>query len=245
MVILVINEKKLKCSNELIKYLLSEIPSIKSIILNINTKNTNVILGEKNITLFGTEKIKEQICDLIFEISPFSFFQVNPIQTEVLYNKVLGFANLTGNEIVLDLYCGIGTISLLLAKNAKKVYGIEIVEDAILDARKNAEVNSIKNVEFLSGDVEKVILDICNKGIELDVVVLDPPRKGCETKVLETIVAINPERIIYVSCNPSTLARDLNYLVDKGFLVNEVQPVDMFPHTSHVECILRLERVKK
>ena len=178
----------------------------------------------------------------MFEISPLSFFQVNPVQTEVLYNKALEYANLTGNETVFDIYCGIGTISLFLAQKAKKVYGIEIVEDAIKDAKRNAELNGLENTEFYAGKAEEVVPKMYKEGKKADVVVVDPPRKGCDEKVLDTIVSMDPERVVYVSCNPSTLARDLAYMDERGFKCIEIQPVDMFPHSVHVENVALLER---
>lgn len=245
MVVLVINGDKLLKSDDLVKKLLEEFPDIKSIILNVNTKNTNIILGNKNICIYGQMYITDFIGSFKFEISPLSFFQVNPIQTEVLYEKALEYAGLSGNETVFDLYCGIGTISLYLSQRAKRVIGVEVVPDAISDARRNAELNGITNVEFLVGEAEKVIPDMYSQGVKADVVVVDPPRKGCDEVLLSTLVEMQPQRIVYVSCNPSTLARDLKYLTEHGFEVKEVQPVDMFPWTGHVECVVLMSRVEK
>lgn len=242
MVVIVINGKQLPQKSVLIDKLISQIPDIKSIFLNINTKNTNIILGEENIKIFGSDTITDKIGKYIFYISPLSFFQVNPIQTDILYEKAIEYAGLTGVETVFDLYCGIGTISLFLSGKAKKVYGVEVVEAAILDARKNAEINNVSNIEFITGEAERIIPELYNKGVKADVVVVDPPRKGCDQALLDTLVNMQPERIVYVSCNPSTLARDLNFLSENGFKVMEVQPVDMFPHTAHVECVVLLER---
>jgi len=235
MVVLVINGQDFPHKDKLVQELIQKEPSVKSIFLNINTKNTNIIMGQENIKIYGEDFITEYIEDLKFRISPLAFFQVNPVQTEVLYGKALEYANLTGNEVVYDLYCGTGTISLFLARKAKKVYGIEVVEDAIRDAVKNAEINGISNAEFIVGEAEKV--ELTQKA---DVVVLDPPRKGCDEKLLATLVDMEPKRIVYVSCNPATLARDLKYLSENGFSVLEVQPVDMFPHTAHVECVIMM-----
>lgn len=243
MVVLVLNGKALPNKEILVEQLLTQVPQIKSIFLNINTKNTNVILGEKNIKLYGSDTIQDQIEEYTFDISPLSFFQVNPIQTQVLYAKALEYANLSGKETVFDLYCGIGTISIFLAKKAQKVYGVEVVEAAIIDAKKNATVNHIENIEFIAGEAEKVIPDLYEKGIRGDVVVVDPPRKGCDQALLDTLVKMGPKRIVYVSCNPSTLARDLSFLSQNGFKVVEVQPVDMFPHTAHVETVTLITRV--
>jgi len=237
MVVLVVNRKNLPHSELLVESLIAKIPEIKSIYLNINKENTNIILGEKNIKIYGSDTIAEYIGEFKFNISPLSFFQVNPVQTEVLYSKVLEYAGLTGNEVVFDLYCGIGTISLFLSQKAKKVYGVEVIEDAVADARKNAELNGVTNVEFIVGEVEKVIPQV-----KADVVVVDPPRKGCDESTLETLVKTKPNRIVYVSCNPATLARDLKYMSERGYMVVEVQPVDMFPHTAHVECVALMVR---
>lgn len=243
MVVLVINGKSLPGQDQLVRLLIEEIPEIKSIVLNVNTANTNVILGPKNIVIYGEETITDFIGKFKFRISPLSFFQVNPVQTEVLYNKALEYAGLTGQETVFDLYCGIGTISLFLSEKAKKVYGVEVVEEAVRDAKENAKLNNVDNVEFFVGEAERIIPDMYQRGIKADVVVVDPPRKGCDVALLETLVSMEPQRIVYVSCNPATLARDLGYLAEHGFKVLEVQPVDMFPWTSHVECVVRITKL--
>ncbi len=242
MVVLVINGDKLVKSDELVNKLLENFPDIKSIILNVNTRNTNIILGDKNICIYGQKYITDYIGSFKFEISPLSFFQVNPIQTEVLYEKALEYAGLSGNETVFDLYCGIGTISLFLSTKAKRVVGVEVVTDAISDAKRNAEINGVSNVEFLVGEAEKVIPELYAQGVKADVVVVDPPRKGCDEVLLNTLVEMQPQRIVYVSCNPSTLARDLKYLTEHGFEAKEVQPVDMFPWTGHVEATILMTR---
>lgn len=242
MIVIITNGKNIKFKNELVDRLISEIPQIKSIVQNINTKKTNVILGNQCKTLYGSDKIVDYIGDLKFEISPLSFFQVNPFQTKVLYDKAMEYANLTGNETVFDIYCGIGTISLFLAQRAKKVYGIEVIEEAIKDANENAKLNNIDNAEFFVGKAEKVVPKLYKKGLKADVVVVDPPRKGCEKTVLETIAKMEPKRVVYVSCKPSTLARDLKILDELGYETVEIQPVDMFPHTMHVETVVRLCR---
>lgn len=244
MVVLVLNGKSLPGQDKLVKLLTEEIPEIKSIVLNVNTANTNVILGSKNIVIYGEETIMDFIGKFKFRISPLSFFQVNPIQTEVLYNKALEYAGLTGQETVFDLYCGIGTISLFLSERAKKVYGVEVVEEAVKDAIVNAKLNGVDNVEFMVGEAERIIPDMYQRGIKADVVVVDPPRKGCDEVLLETLVSMEPQRIVYVSCNPATLARDLGFLAERGFKVLEVQPVDMFPWTAHVECVVLLSKVQ-
>lgn len=243
MLILVTNKKELPNKEALVQEIIKEMPFITSLIQNINTKKGNVILGNKNITLYGKPTIKDKIKDIEFNISPQSFYQINPAQTETLYEKALEYANLTGEETVFDLYCGIGTITLLLAQKAKKVIGVEMVEDAIKDAQENAEQNQINNVEFHGGKVEDVVPKLYEEGTKADVVVIDPPRKGCDETLLSTIVDVQPNRIIYVSCNPSTLARDLKYLSEKGYKTQEVQPVDMFPHTMHTESVCLLKRI--
>lgn len=245
MVVLVITTEKLPHKEELILELTQRIPEIKSIMLNINTKPTNVILGEKSLVLYGSDHISDYIGGFKFNISPLSFFQVNPVQTEILYAKALEFAELTGNETVFDAYCGTGTISLFLSQKAKRVYGVEIVPQAIENAMHNAKENNVSNVEFHVGEAEKIIPEIINQGIKAEVVVVDPPRKGCDKALLEAIAKMSPERIVYVSCDPSTLARDLAILAEMNYETKEVQPVDMFPQTAHVECVVLMSRVEK
>ncbi|MGL4912428.1 MAG: 23S rRNA (uracil(1939)-C(5))-methyltransferase RlmD [Romboutsia sp.] len=240
MVVLVANGKKLPYLSELASVLEENVPGFKTLVVNTNREKTNVILGKDNKVIYGEGKINDYIGDLVFEISPLSFFQVNPIQTEVLYNKALEYADLQENDTVFDIYCGIGTISLFLAQKAKKVYGIEIVEDAIKDAEINAGINNLDNVEFYVGKAEEVVPSMYKEGKTANVVVVDPPRKGCDDKVLDTIVSMSPDKVVYVSCNPSTLARDLAYLDERGYKCVEIQPVDMFPHTMHVECVAKL-----
>ena len=235
MVVLVANGTNLPHLNELASVLKENILGFKTLVLNVNKA--------KNKVIYGNGKINDYIGDLVFEISPLSFFQVNPVQTEVLYNKALEYAELKENDTVFDIYCGIGSISLFLAQKATKVYGIEIVEDAIKDAKINAKLNNLNNVEFYVGKAEEVVPKMYSEGKTANVVVVDPPRKGCDEKVLDTIVSMKPDRVVYVSCNPSTLARDLAYLDERGYKCVEIQPVDMFPHTMHVECCAKI--VKK
>lgn len=251
MVCLVLNGKKLPQAEELVARL-TKIEGMTSITLNVNEKNTNVILGEEMISLWGQDYITDYIGGIKYQISPLSFYQVNPVQTEKLYGTALEYAGLTGKETVWDLYCGIGTISLFLAQKAKQVYGVEIVPPAIEDAKNNAKINDIENVEFFVGKAEVVLPEFYEKGIHKgetneamlhpDVIVVDPPRKGCDEKCLETIVKMKPERVVYVSCDSATLARDLKYLCEQGYEVKKVQPVDMFPHTGHVETVILLSR---
>ena len=240
MVVLVTNGEKLPHKEEFVDLMVKNIPGIKSIIQNINSKKTNVILGLESKTLWGEDTISDYIGDFRFNISPLSFFQVNPTQTEVLYGKALEYANLTGNEEVFDAYCGTGTITLFLSQRAKKVYGVEIIPQAIDNAWINAKENKVENVEFFVGESEVVIPDLINKGVKADVVVVDPPRKGCDKKLLDSITNIDAKKIVYVSCDPSTLGRDLQVLEENGYKTLEVQPVDMFPNTSHVENVAKL-----
>lgn len=240
MIVLITKTDKLPHQQEIVDRIVTALPNVKSIVQNINSKRTNVILGEKTTVLWGSDVIYDYIGDVKFMISPLSFYQVNPVQTKVLYDKALEYANLTGEEIVIDAYCGIGTISLFLAQKAKKVYGVEVVPDAIEDAKKNAELNEIRNVEFAVGEAETVIPNWTREGIHADVIVVDPPRKGCAETLLETIIEMKPKRVVYVSCNPATLARDLQILENNGFKTTEVQPVDMFPQTMHVECVSQI-----
>ena len=247
MVCLVTNGNKLPHSETLIDELV-KIDGMTSICLNVNMENTNRILGDKCITLWGQSYITDYIGDIKYQISPLSFYQVNPVQTNVLYNKALEYADLSGDETVWDMYCGIGTISLFLAQKAKKVYGVEIVPQAIDDARHNAEINGITNAEFFVGKAEEVIPDIYKKGGDgshADVVVVDPPRKGCDQVLLDTLVHMAPERIVYVSCDPATLARDVKILQEKGYEAKKVAVVDQFCHSGHVETVCLLSRKDK
>ncbi|MFZ0446731.1 MAG: 23S rRNA (uracil(1939)-C(5))-methyltransferase RlmD [Bacillus sp. (in: firmicutes)] len=240
MVVLVTRTNELTGKKKIIEEIVKRIPGVKSIVQNINSKKTNVIFGDETKVLWGEEVIYDSIGDIKFAISARSFYQVNPEQTKVLYDKALEYADLTGEENVIDAYCGIGTISLFLAKKARKVYGVEIVPEAIEDAKKNAELNGISNVEFAVGEAETVIPEWNENGVVADVLVVDPPRKGCDDKLLQTIINMKPKKVVYVSCNPATLARDLRVLEDGGYQTVEVQPVDMFPQTMHVECVAQL-----
>lgn len=242
MVVIVTKEKNLPHKEQFTKVISENIDGITSIVQNINPKKTNVILGEECITLYGKDFISDYIDEFKFNISPLSFFQVNPVQTEVLYNKALEYADLRGNEVVFDAYCGTGTISLFLSKKAEKVYGVEIVPQAIENAKINAEQNNVDNVEFQVGKSEEVIPQLIKNGVKADVMVVDPPRKGCDKVLLEAIAEMRPDRIVYVSCDPSTLARDLGILEELGYKTKEVQPVDMFPQTGHVECVVGIRR---
>ena len=236
MCILVINGNQIPKETELVEMLIKKYPNIKTIIKNINTKNTNVILGLENINIYGNGYIEDKLGEYKFKISPLSFYQVNPIQAEKLYNIGVESVKITSNDTVFDLYCGIGTISLFIAKYAKKVYGVEIVEQAIKDAKQNAKINNIENVQFIAGDTKIVLEDlIYKKGIIADIVIFDPPRKGLDNNSINNILKIKPKKIVYISCNPATLIRDLA-LFEKLYEVKTIIPVDMFPFTKHVEC---------
>ena len=242
MVVLVTNGKTLPYKEEFIAIITKKIKGIVSVIQNINSEKTNVILGAQCVTLWGKDTITDYIGEFKFEVSPLSFFQVNSIQTKVLYSKALEYANLSGGEVVLDAYCGTGTISLFLSQMAKKVYGVEIIPEAIENAKINAKENNVSNTEFIVGEAEKIIPELLHQGVIADVVVVDPPRKGCDKTLLEAISNMKPKTIVYVSCDPGTLARDLGILDELGYKTLEIQPVDMFPQTAHVECVARIEK---
>ena len=241
MCILVINGKDIPKEEQLKVELTTRFPQIKSIVKNINMKNTNVILGQKNINIFGNGYIEDKLGDYIFKISPLSFYQVNPIQVKKLYNIGVEMAQISKEDTVFDLYCGIGTISLFMSKYAKKVYGIEIIREAIDAANENAKINNVNNTEFYAGDVEIVLDDLIkNKGITADIVMFDPPRKGLDRNTINNILMIKPKKIVYISCNPATLIRDLA-LFEEQYEIKTIVPVDMFPWTSHVECVAVLQ----
>ena len=248
MVCLIINGETLPYGEKLVEEL-SPINGMTSICLNVNRDKTNRILGDKCITLWGKDSITDYIGDVKYEISPMSFFQVNPVQTRVLYEKALEYADLHGDETVWDLYCGIGTISLFLAQRAKRVYGVELVSQAIEDAGRNATLNGFTNTEFFVGKAEEILpkwyrehQSAGDAMLHPDVIVVDPPRKGCEEELLETIVQMAPKRMVYVSCDPATLARDLKYMTANGYQVERVCPVDQFGHSGHVEVVTCLQR---
>lgn len=244
MVCFIINGTELPHKDELIQELI-KIKGMKSICLNINREKTNVILGDKVIPLWGEPYITDYIGKIKYQISPLSFYQVNPIQTKKLYELALEYADLKGEEVVWDLYCGIGTISLFLAQKAKKVYGVEIIPQAIEDARTNAKLNGIENAEFYVGAAEEVLPRLYREeNIKADVIVVDPPRKGCEQSLLDTILAMAPEKVVYVSCDPATLARDLKYLCEKDYELRKVRAVDQFGHSVHVETVVLLSKVQ-
>ena len=249
MCILVINGVELPQEQKIVKEILKRFGEsgiakqgyqIKTIIKNSNMKNTNVILGSKNDVLYGDGYIYDQLGKYTFKISPLSFYQTNPSQTEILYQKAIEYANLKGDEILLDLYCGIGTIGIFASSKVSKVYGIEIVEQAIEDAKENARLNQVENIEFLCGDVEDTLEQVLEKSKIPDVIFVDPPRRGVDAITIQNILSVGPKKIIYISCNPATMVRDLKLLEEK-YEVKKIQPVDMFPFTSHVECVSVLE----
>lgn len=240
MIVLVTAGPELPYAQELAERIAQTVPGVESVCHNVNDGAPGSVMGPHTTVLWGRDRIYDAIGDIRFAISAHSFYQVNPLQTEALYRKALDYAGLTGSETVIDAYCGVGTISLFLARSAKRVYGVEIVPEAVEDARRNAVMNGLANAEFAVGKAEEVIPAWREQGIRADVIVVDPPRKGCDAALLETIVAMRPQRVVYVSCNPSTLARDLRVLEDGGFRTVEVQPVDMFPWTAHVECCVLL-----
>ena len=240
MCVLVVNEKTIPKESELIEDLNAKFPQVKTIVKNINMKNTNVILSQENINLYGDGYIEDKLGEYTFKISPLSFYQVNPVQAENLYNLGVEMAQISKNDTVFDLYCGIGTISLFMAKYADKVYGIEIVKEAVDAAKENAVLNGVNNTEFYAGDVEIVLDDLINnKGVKADIVMFDPPRKGLDKNSINNILKIKPKKMVYISCNPATLVRDLAEF-ECLYQVQKIVPVDMFPWTSHVECVVVL-----
>ena len=237
MCVLVVNEEKIKNEDELVKGLIDAFPEIKTVVKNVNTKNTNVILGNRNIILYGNGYIKDKLGDFIFKISPMSFYQINPVQTEKLYNLAIRNGELSKDKVIFDLYCGIGTIGIFASKNVKKVYGIEIVPQAIEDAKENAKLNDIQNAEFMVGDVEFALSELIEKrNIIPDVVFVDPPRRGLDTTTIKNLEKVKPEKIVYISCNPATLVRDLR-MFEEEYEIKSITPVDLFPWTKHVECV--------
>lgn len=244
MVCLVVNGESVPNEERLIGEL-SKITGMASIALNVNTENTNVILGDRVKTLWGSEKISDTLCGVEIELSPLSFYQVNHDGAEALYKKAAEYAALTGEETVIDLYCGAGTIGLSMAHKAKRVIGVEIIPEAVEDAKKNAERNGIRNCEFYCADASAAVKMLRDKDIKLDVVLLDPPRKGCSKEVLSCVAEMNPERIVYISCDVSTQSRDCAILKDLGYEPTEATPVDMFPRTSHVECVAVMTKIDK
>ena len=240
MVCYVVNGNGLKQEDMLVKMLRESLPNLKTVVFNSNREKTNVILGNKNRVAYGKGYITDVLCRLKFKISPFSFWQVNRAQAEKLYSKAKEYAKLSGDEVLLDLYCGTGTIGLTMAQDCKQLVGVEIVEDAVNDAKANAEANEINNARFICADAPTAAEQLRKEGTAPDVVILDPPRKGCGEELVKTIRKMNPKRVVYVSCDPATLARDLKYFSENGYITHEVTPCDMFPRTAHCETVVLL-----
>ena len=243
MVVLVLGSPILPSKNNFVKALRKVHPEITTVVLNVNNKQTSMVLGEKEKPIYGPGFIKDRLCGCTFRISPKSFYQVNPVQTEILYNIAMDYAELTGKETVIDAYCGTGTIGLIAARNAKRVIGVELNKDAVKDARINAKENGIKNAEIYAGDAGRFMVDMASKNQKADVVFMDPPRAGSDEKFLSSVIKLGPKRVVYVSCNPETLARDLKYLTGNGYQAMKIQPVDNFPFCDHIETVVKL--VKK
>lgn len=242
MVCYVVNGNGLKQEDMLVKMLRESLPNLKTVVFNSNREKTNVILGNKNRVAYGKGYITDVLCRLKFKISPFSFWQVNRAQAEKLYSKAKEYAKLSGDEVLLDLYCGTGTIGLTMAQDCKQLVGVEIVEDAVNDAKANAEANEINNARFICADAPTAAEQLRKEGTATDVVILDPPRKGCGEELVKTIRKMNPKRVVYVSCDPATLARDLKYFSENGYITHEVTPCDMFPRTAHCESVALLTK---
>lgn len=246
MVVLVTNTKHLPMKQQIVDGIVAGVPEVKSIVQNINDRRTNRLLGDQDVTLWGADEIHDQLLGIDFAISPLSFYQVNPQQTERLYQAAIDNAELDGSQTVIDAYCGIGTISLAVAKHAKQVYGVEIVPAAIADAKKNAQNNEITNAEFVVGKAEEQFAKWQAEGLKPDVVIVDPPRKGLAESLIEATGKMAPKKVIYVSCNPATLVRDIQRFAEQGYHVTKpIQPVDQFPQTTHVESVTVLERTEK
>ncbi len=242
MVVLVTGTNVFPKKNDFLKALLEKHGEITTIVQNINNSKTSLVLGEKEAVLFGDGYIEDVLCKKRFRISPKSFYQINPVQTEVLYKTAIDFADLKGKETVLDAYCGIGTIGIALSDKAKSVVGVEINKDAVRDAKVNARLNAIKNISFICADAGKFMLEAANNKNKVDVVFMDPPRAGSDLNFLKSIVTLSPKKVVYISCNIETQARDLLFLCKNGYKVRKIQPVDMFPHTNHIECVVLMSK---
>ena len=239
---LVVSSTVFPSKNNFVKALRKEHPEITTVVLNVNDKNTNMVLGERNIVLYGKGYIEDELCGCRFRISPNSFYQVNPQQTEYLYGKAIELAGLTGKERVIDAYCGIGTIGLIAASKAGEVIGVELNRDAVRDAVGNSKRNGIKNVQFYQGDAGEFMVNMAAQGERADVVFMDPPRAGSDEKFMDSVVKMSPKKVVYISCNPETLARDLEYFQKNGYRSAGIWPVDLFPFTNHTEIVCLLSR---
>lgn len=243
MVTLVVNRKEFPHKKAFVADLRDEHPEIATVVFNVNTRRTNAVLGPLSMTAYGQGWIEDEVCGCTFRIPSSAFYQTNPVQTEVLYDKAIELAHLGKDDVVLDAYCGIGTIGMVAAKKAGQVLGVEVNRDAVRDARENAKLNRVKNIRFVCADAGDFMVDMANAGEHCDVLFMDPPRAGSDTAFLSCALTLAPRRIVYVSCNPETLARDLNFLTKRGYRAEKIQPVDMFPHTDHVECVVRLDKM--
>lgn len=243
MVVLVTSADDFPKESQFVNALIERHPDISTIVQNINNKRTSLVLGEQSRVLYGSGYIEEDLCGFRFRISPKAFYQINPIQTEVLYNKAMEYAELSGDETVLDAYCGTGTIGIIASKHAKLVVGVELNSDAVKDAHINAKLNDIKNIDFYCADAGKFMVEAASAGAKYDVVIMDPPRAGASLDFLRSVVTLLPQKVVYISCNPETQARDLSFLTRKGYKVRRIQPVDMFPHTEHVETVVLLSKI--
>lgn len=245
MVVLVTADGDFPSQRSFLNALLKKHPEITTVVRNINDRHTSLVLGKRSQVLYGDGYIEERLCDKAFRISPKAFYQINPVQTEVLYKTAIEFAGLDGTQSVIDAYCGTGTIGIIMSDRAKSVLGVELNSDAVADAKVNAVKNNVENIKFYCADAGKFMVELAELGEKVDVVVTDPPRAGCSREFCESLVKLSPpERVVYISCNPETLARDVAFLTRKGYKVNKIQPVDMFPHTEHIECVVSLKRKK-
>ena len=242
MVVLVCATPVFPMKKRFVRKLLQLHPEITTIVLNVNPKRTSMLLGERQEVLFGSGFIEDTLCGCVFRISPKSFYQINPVQTEILYDKAIAAAGLDGSQTVLDAYCGIGTIGMVAARQAKRVLGVEVNREAVRDAKSNARRNGIDNIDFVCADAGAFMTELANAGQGVDVVFMDPPRAGSDRAFLSSLLKLQPRKVVYISCNPQTQQRDLRYLVQNGYRVQSIQPVDMFPHTQHVETVVLLQR---
>ena len=247
MLVLVTGTAVFPSKNNFVKEITKQFPQIKTVVQNVNPYRTNLVLGDKQTVLYGKGTIEDVLCGCRFRISPKSFYQINPVQTEILYNKAMEFADMSGSETVLDAYCGIGTIGIVAAKRgAGQVIGVELNGDAVRDARANAKANALDNIRFFKGDAGEFMQAVAEEGEHLDVVMMDPPRAGSSKAFLDALITLAPKKVVYISCNPETLARDLHYLHQHSdYRVRKIQPVDMFPHTAHIECVVKLTKAKE
>lgn len=242
MVVLVTASREFPKKRSFINALVKNCPYITTVIQNVNSKFTSMVLGDTGEVLFGRGKITEELCGMKFRISPKAFYQINPVQTEILYGKALEFADFNGTEEIIDAYCGTGTIGLIASSKVKSVIGVEINKDAVKDAKENARLNNVQNIEFYSADAGKFMTELSKEGRKIDAVIMDPARAGADIPFLSSLIRLSPKKVVYVSCNPETLARDLRYITKNGYKVKKIQPVDMFPHTEHIETVVLLTK---